>query len=71
MNKKCGHKGNLMTVKCLLTCIAKYADEPTKCLKEAQQVIKSNFPMVQGCPVGTSAPRNLPCMCSWTVTGIS
>ena len=52
MNKKCGHKQNLMTVKCLLTRIAKYADEPTKRLKEAQQVIKSTFPMVQGMPSG-------------------
>ena len=41
-----------MTVKRLLTRIAKYADEPTKRLKEAQQVIKSNFPMVQGMPSG-------------------
>ena len=52
MNKKCGHKRNLMTVKRLLTRIAKYADEPTKRLKEAQQVIKSNFLMVQGMPSG-------------------
>ena len=52
MNKKCGHKRNLMTVKHLLTRIAKYADEPTKRLKEAQQVIKSTFPMVQGMPSG-------------------
>ena len=52
MSKKCGHKQNLMTVKRLLTRIAKYADEPTKRLKEAQQVIKSNFPMVQGMPSG-------------------
>ena len=52
MNKKCGHKWNLMTVKRLLTCIAKYTDEPTKRLKEAQQVIKSTFPMVQGMPSG-------------------
>ena len=52
MNKKCGHKRNLMTVECLLTRIAKYADEPTKRLKEAQQVIKSTFPMVQGMPSG-------------------
>ena len=48
MSKKCGHKRNLMTVERLLTRIAKYADEPTKRLKEAQQVIKSTFPMVQG-----------------------
>ena len=50
MSKKCGHKRNLMTVERLLTRIAKYANEPTKCLKEAQQIIKSNFPMVQGMP---------------------
>ena len=52
MSKKSGHKRNLMTVECLLTRIAKYANEPTKCLKEAQQIIKSNFPMVQGMPRG-------------------
>ena len=52
MSKKCSHKWNLMTVKHLLTRIAKYGDEPTKCLKEAQQIIKSNFPMVQGMPSG-------------------
>ena len=52
MSKKSGHKRNLMTVERLLTQIAKYANEPTKCLKEAQQIIKSNFPMVQGMPSG-------------------
>ena len=52
MSKKCGHKRNLMTVERLLTCIAKYAAEPTKRLKEAQQIIKSTFPMVQGMPSG-------------------
>ena len=52
MSKKSGHKRNLMTVERLLTRIAKYANEPTKHLKEAQQIIKSNFPMVQGMPSG-------------------
>ena len=52
MSKKCGQKWNLMTVERLLTHIAKYANEPTKRLKEAQQIIKSNFPMVQGMPSG-------------------
>ena len=52
MSKKSGHKRNLMTVQRLLTRIAKYAEEPTKRLKEAQQVIKSTFPMVQGMPSG-------------------
>ena len=52
MSKKSGHKRNLMTVEQLLTRIAKYANEPTKRLKEAQQIIKSNFPMVQGMPSG-------------------
>ena len=50
MSKKCGHKRNLITVERLLTRIAKYSDEPTKHLKEAQQVVKSTFPMVQGMP---------------------
>ena len=52
MSKKSGHKRNLMTIERLLTCIAKYANELTKRLKEAQQIIKSNFPMVQGMPSG-------------------
>ena len=52
MSKKCRHKRNLLTVERLLTRIAKYANEPTKCLKEAQQIIKSSFPMVQGMPSG-------------------
>ena len=52
MSKKSSHKWNLMTVKRLLTRIAKYANEPTKRLKEAQQVIKSNFPLVQGMQSG-------------------
>ena len=52
MSKKNGHKRNLMTVQRLLTHIAKYAYEPTKRLKEAQQIIKSNFPMMQGMPSG-------------------
>ena len=52
MSKKSSHKPNLMTVERLLTRIAKYTNEPTKCLKEAQQVIRSNFPMVQGMPSG-------------------
>ena len=57
MSKKCGHKRNLMTVEHLLSHIAKYANEPTKRLKEAQQVIKSTFPMVQGMP---SADKSTP-----------
>ena len=52
MSKKCGHKRNLMTVEHLLTHIAKYTNELTKHLKEAQQIIKSNFLMVQGMPSG-------------------
>ena len=52
MSKKSGHKRNLMTVERLLTQIAKHANEPTKCLKEAQQIIKSHFLMVQGMPSG-------------------
>ena len=52
-----------MTVKCLLTCIAKYTDEPTKRLKGAQQVIKSTFLMVQGMPSGDKcAPEFAVCV---------
>ena len=50
MSKKCGHKRNLMTVERLLTRIAKYTNELTKRLREAQWIIKSTFPMVQGMP---------------------
>ena len=52
MSKKSSHKWNLMTVERLLTRIAKYTNEPAKRLKEAQQIIKSNFLMVQGMPSG-------------------
>ena len=60
MSKKSGHKRNLMTVERLLTRIAKYANDLTKRLKEAQQIIKSNFPMVQGMP---SRDKLLPGIC--------
>ena len=52
MNKKSGRKRNLMLVKCLLSWIAKYANEPQKRLKEAHQMTKATFPMVQGMPSG-------------------
>ena len=50
MNKKSGKKKNLMSVKRLLSRIATYADEPEKRLKEAHQMTKATFPMVQGMP---------------------
>ena len=50
MSKRNGHRRNLMTVKKLLSWIAKHANEPAKYLKEAQSFIKSTFPMVQGMP---------------------
>ena len=52
MNKKSGRKRNLMSVECLLSRIAKYANEPEKRLKEAHQMTKATFPMVQGMPSG-------------------
>ena len=52
MNKKSGKKRNLMSVKRLLSRIATYADEPEKRLKEAHQMTKATFPMVQGMPSG-------------------
>ena len=48
MSQKEGYKRNLMTIKRLLSRIAKYADDPVKHLREAQGFIKSTFPMVQG-----------------------
>ena len=52
MNKKSGKKRNLMSVKRLLSQIATYANEPEKRLKEAHQMTKATFPMVQGMPSG-------------------
>ena len=50
MNKKSGKERNLMSVERLLSRIAKYANEPEKRLKEAHQMTKATFPMVQGMP---------------------
>ena len=50
MNKKSGRKRNLMPVYRLLSQIAKYANEPEKRLKEAHQMTKASFPMVQDMP---------------------
>ena len=50
MNKKSGKKRNLMSVKRLLSWIAMYANELEKRLKEAHQMTKATFPMVQGMP---------------------
>ena len=52
MNKKSGKERNLMSVECLLSRIAKYANELEKRLKEAHQMTKATFPMVQGMPSG-------------------
>ena len=52
MNKKSGKKRNLMSVERLLSRIATYADEPEKRLKEAHQMTKATFQMVQGMPSG-------------------
>ena len=52
MSKKSGRERNLMLVDRLLSWIAKYANEPEKRLKEAHQMTKATFPMVQGMPSG-------------------
>ena len=52
MSKKSGRKRNLMSVEHLLSRIAKYANEPEKRLKEAHQMTRATFPMVQGMPRG-------------------
>ena len=59
MSQKSRHKRNLMSVSQLLSLIAKYADEPTKCLKEVQPVIKPTFLMVQGMPAGDKCSPEL------------
>ena len=50
MNKKSGRKRNLMSVEHLLSWIAKYANELEKRLKEAHQMTRATFLMVQGMP---------------------
>ena len=52
MSKKSGRKRNLMSVERLLSRIAKYANEPEKRLKEAHQMTRATFLMVQGVPSG-------------------
>ena len=59
MNKKSGRKRNLMSVDCLLSRIAKYANEPEKRLKEAHQMTRATFPMVQGMPSGDKCTPEL------------
>ena len=50
MSKKSGRKRNLMSVERLLSWIAKYANDPEKRLKEAHQMTRATFQMVQGMP---------------------
>ena len=59
MNKKSGRERNLMSVNRLLSRIAKYANEPEKRLKEAHQMTKVTFPMVQGMPSGNKCTPEL------------
>ena len=58
MNKKFGRKRNLMSVEHLLSRIAKYANDPEKRLKEAHQMTKATFLMVQGMPSGNKCTRH-------------
>ena len=59
MNKKSGRKRNLMSVNCLLSWIAKYANEPEKRLKEAHQMTRATFLMVQSMPSGDKCTPEL------------
>ena len=52
MSKKSGRKRNLMLVERLLSRITKYANKLEKRLKEAHQMTRATFPMVQGMPSG-------------------
>ena len=59
MNKKSGKERNLMSVDRLLSRIAKYANELEKILKEAHQMTKATFLMVQGMPSGNKCTPEL------------
>ena len=50
MSKKSSRKRNLMSVEHLLSWIAKYANDLEKRLKEAHQMTRATFLMVQGMP---------------------
>ena len=67
MNKKSGKERNLMSVDCLLSWITKYANEPEKRLKEAHQMTKATFPMVQGMPSSNKCTPELVVCELWTV----
>ena len=63
MSQKNKHRRNLMTVERLLSRIAKFADDPEQCFKEAQSFIKSTFPKVQGMATADrSSPKFVVCM---------
>ena len=67
MNKKSGRKRNLMSIERLLSPITKYADEPEKRLKEAHQMTKATFLMVQGMPSSNKCILALVVhVCLWT-----
>ena len=59
MSKKSGRKRNLMSVNRLLSWIAKYANELEKRLKEAHQMTRATFLMVQGMPSGDKCTPEL------------
>ena len=48
MSQKNGYRRNLMTTERLLARIAKHAEDPEQCLKEAQTFVKATFLKVQG-----------------------
>ena len=48
MSQKNGYRRNLMSTERLLARIAKNADDPDQRLKEAQSILKTSFPKVQG-----------------------
>ena len=59
MSKKSGRERNFMSVECLLSLIAKYANKPEKRLKEAHQMTKATFLMVQGMPSSNKCTQTL------------
>ena len=59
MSRKSGRERNLMSVDRLFSRIAKYANDLEKRLKEAHQMTKATFPMVQGMPSGNKCTPEL------------
>ena len=78
MSQKNDYRRNLMSTERLLARIAKYANNPDQRLKEAQSILKTSFPKVQGMATAEKSFPHLSSGCCWialispwTVTTVS